>query len=457
MKGVKPPVERGREYNIEITGLGHSGEGVGKYEGFTVFVQQALPQEEVVVRIVEVKKNYATGRLRRVVRPSEKRRTPPCPVYYGCGGCQLQHLSYAGQLEAKGETVKAAVMRIGKLGDIELLSVLGAENEWNYRNKMQFPLGCEGGRTVSGCFAAGSHKVIPIDDCMIQHELNDRIAQAVKTYADRFNVPVYDEATGRGCLRHVMGRVGAATGQAMAVIVTAQAQLPHEAELTALLREAAPELVSIVQNINPRRTNVVLGAKNRVLWGSETIEEQLGHLKFKISPHSFFQVNTEQTLRLYEKALEFAELGGNETVVDAYCGTGTISLFLAQRAAKVYGFEIVEAAIRDAEKNAAANGITNVEFSVGDVVETLPELLAKGVRPDVIVVDPPRAGCEQKVLETFAAMQPKRMVYVSCNPASLARDLAVLQENGYKTVKIQPVDMFPQTYHVECVALIERR
>ncbi|WP_346356272.1 23S rRNA (uracil(1939)-C(5))-methyltransferase RlmD [Azotosporobacter soli] len=450
------PVVKEREYEIEISGLGHSGEGVGKYQGFTVFVPYALPQETVRVRIEKVKKTYAIGRLQKVLKESVNRRKPPCPVYYQCGGCQLQHLNYVGQLNVKRDMVVAAVARIGKLDSVPVFEVLGAADEWNYRNKMQFPIGKDGKKTLCGCYAAGSHRVIDIESCLIQRSVNDRIAQAVKQYADRFKVEVYNEESGRGVLRHVMGRSGNATGEALAVIVTSGAVLPKEQELVKLLREVAPELVGIVQNINDRQTNVVLGTENRTLWGRDMLKESLGPLTFSVSPHSFFQVNTKQALRLYETALEYANLSGSETVIDAYCGTGTISLFLAQKAAKVYGFEIVEAAIRDANKNAQENDVSNALFQVGDVVETLPKLVKSGVRPDVIVVDPPRAGCAQPVLEMFAAMQPERIVYVSCNPASLARDLAILAEQGYKTAKIQPVDMFPQTFHVESVALLER-
>ncbi len=450
------PVLKDREYTIEINGLGHSGEGVGKYERFTIFVPHALPGETVVARIAQVKKNYATGRLQKVVAESPDRRKPPCPVYYQCGGCQLQHLTYQGQLVVKRDTVVAAATRIGKLDGVPVLDVLGAADEWNYRNKMQFPLGSDGKRTLCGCYAAASHHVIDIDSCRIQQPVNDRIAQAVKDYADRFGVSVYNEETGRGVLRHVMGRSGDSTGEALAVIVTSGEPLPELQELVKRLRAAAPELVGIVQNINDRRTNVVLGPKNKTLWGNGTLNESLGSLTFAVSPHSFFQVNTKQALRLYQTALDYANLSGNETVIDAYCGTGTISLFLAQKAAKVYGFEIIDAAIRDANNNAKENGVTNAQFEVGDVVETLPQLVKSGVRPDVIVVDPPRAGCAQPVLELFAKLQPERIIYVSCNPASLARDLTILAEQGYKTVKIQPIDMFPQTFHVECVALLEK-
>lgn len=451
------PVTAGSRYIVEIIGLGHSGEGVGRFQDFTIFVPQALPGEVVEVQVSEVKKNYAKAKLTGVKQASAERVEPLCSVYQSCGGCQLQHLSYAGQLNAKRQQVVDAVTRIGKLADVVVHPTLGAANPWYYRNKMQFPVGKAGGKVAVGCYSQGTHAIINTKNCCIQHAVNNTIADQVRRIVTEFNIPTYDERTGDGVIRHVMGRVGTATGEVMVALVTAVDKLPSQEKVIAALRQAIPGLTSIIQNVNPKRGNIIMGETTRTIWGKDTITDKLGDLTFHISARSFFQVNTEQTVLLYGKAVEYAGLTGQETVIDAYCGTGTITLFLAGQAAKVYGIEIVKPAIADAWQNAQTNTIENVEFIAGDAVEVMPELYRNGIRPEVIVVDPPRAGCEPKVLETFVKMKPERIVYVSCNPASLARDLAILAEQGYQTVEIQPVDMFPHTHHVECVAKLMRK
>lgn len=451
------PVTAGSRYTVEIIGLGHSGEGVGRFQDFTIFVPQALPGEVVEVQVSEVKKNYAKAKLTGVKQASAERVEPLCSVYQSCGGCQLQHLSYAGQLNAKRQQVVDAVTRIGKLADVVVHPTMGAANPWYYRNKMQFPVGKAGGKVAVGCYSQGTHAIINTENCCIQHAVNNTIADQVRRIVTEFNIPTYDERTGEGVIRHVMGRVGTATGEVMVALVTAVDKLPSQEKVIAALRQAIPGLTSIVQNVNPKRGNIIMGETTRTIWGKDTITDKLGNLTFHISARSFFQVNTEQTVLLYGKAVEYAGLTGQETVIDAYCGTGTITLFLAGQAAKVYGIEIVKPAIADAWQNAQTNKIENVEFIAGDAVEVMPELYRNGVRPEVIVVDPPRAGCEPKVLETFVKMKPERIVYVSCNPASLARDLAILAEQGYQTMEIQPVDMFPHTHHVECVAKLIRK
>ena len=451
------PVQLGRTYTFSITGLGHSGEGVGRVEGFTVFVRYALPGETVTAVIDEVRTNFARGRLIRIEVTDPQRVNPQCPVYEACGGCQLQHLSYAGQLEVKRQAVQDSIQRIGKLMDVKTMPVLGMTDPWRYRNKAQFPVGCIGGEIITGCFAAGSHDIVSTQSCLIQNELNDRLLAAVRRNAASVGVAPYDEKTGQGVLRHVMGRVGIATGEVMAVLVTATRDFPGSEELVRQLRAAMPEIVSIQQNVNSGRTNVILGRETRVLWGNPVIYDRIGHFSFQISAESFFQVNAAQTQVLYEQAVKKAGLSGVETVFDLYSGTGTISLFLSEGASQVYGIEYSKAAVADAERNAADNGVRNVNFIAGDVAEKIVELQEKGIRPDVIVLDPPRAGCEEIVLRTAAAMEPSRIVYVSCNPATLARDLAILENMGYATREVQPADMFPQTFHVECVAVIERR
>lgn len=450
------PIKKGENYILDIVSLGHSGEGVGRYQDFTVFVPHALPGEQVKVNIIEVKKSYAKGRLIAVIRASAQRSEPACLLYQKCGGCQLQHLSYPAQLAAKRQQVVDAVTRIGKITDVDIKPTLGAADPWYYRNKMQFPVGLVNNEIAIGCFEQGTHRIVHTENCLIQHKANNIIAQQVRTVLSQLGIAPYDERTGQGVVRHVLGRVGTASGEVMVVLVTATNELPHKAEVIAQLQAKVPGLVSIVQNINNKNTNIIMGNRTITLWGKDNITDSLGDFNFNISARSFFQVNTLQANVLYDKAVEYAALTGTETVIDAYCGTGTITLFLARKAKKVIGIEIVEPAVKDANENAKRNDVSNVEFIVGDAIAVMPDLYKKGVRPDAIVVDPPRAGCERTVLETFVNMQPDRIVYVSCNPASLARDLAILAEYGYKAREIQPVDMFPQTFHVECVCKLVR-
>lgn len=453
------PVTKGKTYTIHIDRLGTSGEGVGKYEGFTVFVPYALPGEDVEATVILVKKTYATAALQVIKVASPDRVTPACPVYDRCGGCQLQHLSYEGQLKEKRQQVIDAFERIGHLKSVNVLPVLGAKNPWHYRNKMQFPVakGKKKGSLAIGCFAQATHKVIDVAECHIQKKENNAIAAVVRQWMKDFKIPPYDEDAGTGIVRHVMGRVGAQTGEVMVCLVTTRDQIPHMKDLVKMLRAAIPGLVSVVQNVNTRHTNVILGNKTRLIYGKDTITDSIGPLTFHISAQSFFQVNSEQAARLYETALQYADLKGKETVADVYCGTGTITLFLAQKAKEAYGIEIVAPAIKDAYKNAKDNKIKNASFILGDAVYKLPELIRRGIHPDVIVLDPPRAGCGVPVLQAIAHSKPKRVVYVSCNPATLARDAAILVEKGYHLDKVQPCDMFPATFHIENVAVFTRK
>ena len=450
------PVCKGRTYELQIDRLGTSGEGVGRYDNFTVFVPNALPGETVSVIIEEVKNSYARGRIKQILHESVDRVAPLCELYEECGGCQLQHLSYEAQLHAKRAQVVDALIHIGKLPQIPVMETLRAEEPWNYRNKMQFPIGRNSGKIVIGCFAQGSHRIINTENCHIQRAENNDLANAAREIAEQLHISVYNEDTHKGVLRHIVGRVGR-SNDLMAVIVTATKQLPRAKDFVRMLRERLPNLVSVHQNIQTYRNNVIMGRDTQLLWGRPTIIDSLGRLNFHISPRSFFQVNTRQAERLYEQALAYADLHGTETVIDAYCGTGTITLFLAQKARKVYGIEIVQPAILDARKNARDNNVKNAEFIVGDATAVMPALYKQGIRPDVVVVDPPRAGCTETVLRTFANMKPQRIVYVSCNPATLARDLAILKELGYLAQEVQPVDLFPQTSHVENVCLLRKQ
>lgn len=451
------PVQKGKTYTIDIVRLGTSGEGVGKYNDFTVFIPGALPGETAEARITLVKKQYAAAQLVRIVTASPDRVEPMCPVYAACGGCQLQHLSYEGELKEKRQQVQDALERIGHLHGIHVEPTLGSVSPWAYRNKMQFPVAPVGKKNIAiGCFAASTHQVIDVTSCAIQKEGNNQIADIVRQWMKTYKIPAYHEDLRTGIVRHVMGRVGVHTGEMMVCLVTACDMVPHMKDLVRMLRSELPQVKSIVQNVNTRHTNVILGPKTRVIYGAPTIHDSIGSLTFNISAQSFFQVNSEQAQKLYETALKFANLQGNETVADVYCGTGTITLFLAQKAKQVYGIEIVAPAIKDAIKNAKDNHIRNAEFILGDAVYKLPELIRNGIRPDVIVLDPPRAGCGEPVLQAIAQSKPKRVVYVSCNPATLARDLAYLDKHGYHPQKVQPVDMFSRTHHVETVCLLSR-
>ena len=449
------PVRKEETYELQIDRLGTSGEGVGRYDNFTVFVPNALPGETVSVIIEEVKNSYARGRIKQILHESVDRVAPLCELYEECGGCQLQHLSYEAQLHAKRAQVVDALIHIGKLPQIPVMETLRAEKPWNYRNKMQCPIGRNSGKIVIGCFAQGSHRIINTENCHIQRAENNDLANAAREIAEHLHIPVYNEDTHKGILRHIVGRVGR-SNDLMAVIVTATKQLPRAKDFVRMLRENLPNLVSVHQNIQTYCNNVIMGRDTQLLWGRPTIIDSLGQLNFHISPRSFFQINTRQAERLYEQALSYADLHGTETVIDAYCGTGTITLFLAQKARKVYGIEIVQPAILDARKNARDNHVKNAEFIVGDATAVMPALYKQGIRPDVVVVDPPRAGCTETVLRTFANMKPQRIIYVSCNPATLARDLAILKDLGYAAQEVQPVDLFPQTSHVETITLLLR-
>ena len=452
MKAVK----EGAVVEVEIASIGVGGEGVGRLPGgLTVFVPESLPDERVKIRLTKVKKSYAVGETMERLSDSPLRTVPVCPVYPACGGCQLQHLSYEGQLEAKRQQVIDALERIGHFKDLTVHPTLAAPSPWRYRNKVQFPVGKAGKNVRIGCYAKGSHDIIDTDVCYIQKEENDAVVKAVREAVEELRIPPYDEDRHTGVLRHVMGRVGMG-GDVMVVLVTATKELSGAKETVKLLRARLPRLVSVQQNIQTYRNNVILGRDTKLLWGKETILDRIGKLSFHVSARSFFQVNSEQAERLYQKVMDCAALTGRETVIDAYCGTGTISLFLARQARKVYGIEIVKPAILDAQKNARDNSVKNVEFIVGDATKIMPRLYREGVRADVVVVDPPRAGCTEEVLTTFANMAPARIVYVSCNPATLARDLAILTKSGYEMQEVRPVDMFPQTAHVETVVLMSR-
>ena len=450
-------IKKNSNYIMDITGMTHEGQGVGRIEGFTVFADGALFGEQVEVKIIKLNKTYAVGKLMYILKPSANRVTPFCEAYKRCGGCSLQHLNYDGQLAYKTNLVRENISRIGKLEDVTVRETIGMHPPFKYRNKAQYPVSNVNGAVVTGFYARHSHDVIDSKECGIQDETSDMVRKIVKEFINKKKIPVYDESTGKGLVRHVMTRAGFKTGEMMVALVINGNTLPYSQELIERLVSGLPAIKSICLNINTERTNIILGERNIKLYGNDTILDYIGKYKFHISPLSFFQVNPVQTEVLYGKALEYAALTGSETVFDLYCGIGTISLFLSEKAKMVYGVEVMEDAVNDARRNAEINNIKNVEFMAGQVEKVIPVLYSQGIKADVVVLDPPRKGCDEELLRTITDMQPQRVVYVSCNPATLARDLKYLGENGYKTVEVQPVDMFPWTTHVECVIRIQRK
>ncbi|UBK29450.1 23S rRNA (uracil(1939)-C(5))-methyltransferase RlmD [Clostridium perfringens] len=454
-------VEKNKEYIFDIISQGYEGEGIAKIDNkYPIFIEGALRGEKVKVRIVKVNKNFAYGKLMEVLEPSEERVNPPCAIYKRCGGCKLQHASYKAQLDFKWDRVKDCVSKIGKLDPSIVKYPLGMENPWRYRNKVQLPIGLINGEVKIGFFAPRSHDIIDMESCLIQDEIGDKVVKLTREWIEKFNIRPYNvdgEYDEKGIVRHIMIRRGFTTNEVMIVLVTNGEKLPHKEEFVDLMVKNIPGIKSVIQNINSKKTNVILGLESKTLWGEDTISDYIGDFRFNISPLSFFQVNPIQTEVLYGKALEYANLTGNEEVFDAYCGTGTITLFLSQKAKKVYGVEIIPQAIDNAWINAKENKVENVEFFVGESEVVIPDLINKGVKADVVVVDPPRKGCDKKLLDAITNIDAKKIVYVSCDPSTLGRDLQVLEENGYKTLEVQPVDMFPNTAHIENVALLIKK
>ena len=446
---------------IKIEDMGTEGEGIGKAEGFPLFVKDAVIGDEIKARIVKVKKNYGYGRLEEILTPSPFRATPRCTYNRQCGGCQLQSLSYDKQLEFKQQKVRNNLLRIGGFSAEELERIIepivGMEDCWHYRNKAQFPIGTDKqGNPIAGFYAGRTHTIIANTDCALGVSENKEILEAVLLWMRSYRIPAYEETSGKGLVRHVLIRKGFTSGELMVCLVINGKKLPKAKELVKALMQIK-NMTSVSYSINEKNTNVIMGTEIVPLWGKETIQDAIGDISFSISPLSFYQVNPVQTKKLYELAVEYAQLTGKETVWDLYCGIGTISLFMARRAGRVYGVEIIPQAIRDAKENAERNGIKNAEFFVGKAEEVLPEKYAReGISADVIVVDPPRKGCDEKCLETMLKMCPERIVYVSCDSATLARDLKLLREGGYEPVRVRAVDQFPMSVHVECVVLLSK-
>ena len=472
-------MKKNETFTATIEDLGVGGEGIGKVDGYPLFVKDALPGDVIKGIVTKAGSRYGYGRLTEILKPSPDRVEPRCPAARSCGGCTLQHLSYEGQLRYKEKKVRDCLTRIGgiDLTQVEWLPILGMSDKaasismesyydgaWHYRNKAQFPVRCDPkGKPVAGFFAGRSHRLIPVTDCDIQHPVIDEVVHCVLAFLQEYKIPPYDEEKHTGLVRHIYVRRGYHTGQVMVCLVV------NERGRADVLQGKGSELVerlceiegmtSIFLNLNTERTNVILGPEMILLWGQAHIEDRIGEIRYRISPQSFYQVNPVQTEKLYATALSFAELTGTENVWDLYCGIGTISLFLAERAAHVFGVEIVPEAVENAKENACLNSIDNVSFVCGaaeEVITDSGQCADAAGTADVIVVDPPRKGCDAALLETMVRMAPKRIVYVSCDPATLARDVKMLSGKGYEVRKVRAVDMFPQGGHVESVVGIQR-
>ncbi|MBE5964847.1 MAG: 23S rRNA (uracil(1939)-C(5))-methyltransferase RlmD [Lachnospira sp.] len=452
-------LEKNQDIELYIEDMTTDGEGVGKLDGFPLFVKDTVIGDKAIVKVIKLKKNYGYGRLMSIIEPSKDRVAPKCPIARQCGGCQIQELAYNKQLEFKANMVKNNIERIGGITEYEMEPIIGMEEPFYYRNKAQFPVGTDkNGNIVIGFYAGRTHCIIENDVCYIGSKRNADIVAAVKKYMLDNNVSAYNEADNKGLVRHILIREGINTEQLMVCLIINGKKLPNEEAFVKAL-QATGKIDSIMLNYNTQNTNVILGEEVRLLYGTPYIEDYIGDIKYRISPLSFFQVNPKQTYKLYSKALEYADLTGNEVVWDLYCGIGTISLFMAPHVKKVYGVEIVPPAIKDAKENAKLNNITNAEFFVGASEEVLPAYYNKhkDEYADVIVVDPPRKGCDEKLLDTIVKMAPKKVVYVSCDSATMARDIKYLSENGYKLEKVCPVDQFPHTCHVESVAVMHQQ
>ena len=443
-------LEKNQEYIVKIEDNGYKGEGIAKINNFTIFIPNAIKGEKVKILIVKVLATHAFGKLIEIIDKSPYRIDEVCSIYKKCGGCTYRHIDYSHTLEMKTENVKNC-LRKQKLDISSIKNIIGMGNPYYYRNKLQYPLGIgKDGKPVIGIYSERSHDIVPIKNCEIQNELSQEIANEIYKFILKYNIEIYNEKSLSGILRHVVIRIGIYTGEVMVTLVTNKRVIPKQKELILTLTQKYPQIKTIIKNINNKNTNVILGTENETIYGNGYIYDILGDYKFKISPLSFYQTNPVQTELLYNLVLEKAELTGNEIVFDLFCGIGTIGIFMAKRAKKVYGIEVIEDAIKDAKENAKINNINNIEFYAGKVEEVLKTL---SINPDVIVIDPPRKGCEQSTIETILKLKPNKIIYVSCNPATLARDLEMLRK-CYNVNEVQPVDMFPFTSHVECVTVL---
>lgn len=451
----KPIIEEGMKFPLTIKRLGINGEGIGYFKRNVVFVPGALPGEEITAQVTTVKRNFAEARILKMRTASPHRQAPPCPIYEACGGCQLQHLEYSQQLVEKRDLVMQALERYLKGVNVKVEKTIGMEDPWRYRNKSQFQTRLKGQKVIAGLFAEGSHQLLDIDECIVQHPDTTVITNAVKRILEDLKMPIYDGKTMKGIIRTIVVRTGVQTGEIQLVLVTTRAKLPHKELLLEKLQKIDTNLVSIVQNINKEKTSLIFGDETVTLYGKDTIHEELGELAFDLSARAFFQLNPTQTVKLYDEIKRAAQLRGTESIVDAYCGVGTIGLWLADGAKEIRGMDVIHESVVDAKANAKKQGIT-AKYVTGTAEKWLELWSNEGFVPDVLTVDPPRTGLDDSLLKTILKVQPKRFVYTSCNPSTLAKDLQQLTK-VYDIKYIQPVDMFPQTAQVEAVTLLERR
>ncbi|MFB5674502.1 23S rRNA (uracil(1939)-C(5))-methyltransferase RlmD [Paenibacillus terreus] len=442
---------------VTIKRLGIHGEGVGYYRRKAVFIDGALKGEVVKAKVIDVQPKFIKAELTDIEKRSPHRIEAPCPVFGVCGGCQIQHLSYEGQLEAKADIVREAFSRYAGLDNIRMKPALGMEHPWDYRNKAQLQLTRRQGEVIAGLYEAESHDIVDISGCPIQHPKVNEAVEKVKSVLEELRIPLYKDNGSRDGVRTIVVRHGFQSGHLQVTLVTAGSKLPRKDDFVRLLRLTLPEVTGISMNVNPKRTSLIFGDKTITLWGAEAMQESLGDLEFALSPRAFFQLNPQQTVKLYESVKAAAALTGRETVVDAYCGTGTIGLWLAPYAKEVRGIEVIPEAVEDAKHNAERNNRSNATFYVGEAEELLPRWVKSGFSPDIIVADPPRTGLDRKFLDTILRTKPERFVYVSCNPSTLAKDCKVLLDSGYAIEWVQPLDMFPQTSHVESVTLLVQK
>jgi 23S rRNA (uracil1939-C5)-methyltransferase len=451
-----PQLIKNENYKVEFSSVNHEGLGVGRIGNFTIFVFGALPNEVAIVKLIKIQKNYGYGKLEKILKRSPYRVNPICPHYTGCGGCNLMHINYEGELKIKYNTVKETLERIGKFEAVEVNDVIKMDNTAGYRNKIQAPFGMENGKVIFGFFRKRTHDIIPIKECFIHTPQTLDILNFIKNLCNEYRIPAYNEEKHQGIIRHVLIRDSRKNGDMMVVLVVTKENITELNVITEKIAKRYPQVKSIILNVNSERTNVILGKKFKTLYGKDVVVDSLGGLDFEIGASSFYQVNPVQTEKLYRTAINYANLTGNEIVIDAYCGIGTIGLLASKKAKMVYGVEVVEEAIKNANKNAQINNITNVSFVVGKSEVQIKKWDQEGIKADVIFVDPPRKGCDQEFLNTIIEMEIPKVVYVSCNVATLARDLRILADSGYELKAVQPVDMFPHTTHVECVTLMSR-
>ncbi len=457
MKSTETKLKAGDTIRLAIKRLGINGEGIGFYNKKVTFVTGALPGEEVIAKVTKPLPNRIEAEMVSIKKRSKDRVKPPCPIYEQCGGCQLQHLRYEAQLKEKKDIVRQAFSRYTDFDahHLPLKDTIGMEDPWNYRNKSQFQVAKKGASVLAGLYGLGSHKLIDLSNCMVQHPQTTSVTNTVKKILEDLNISIYNERKRSGIVRTIVTRVSFRTEKVQVVLITTQREIPKKDLLIKEMKKRLPEVTSILQNINGQKTSLIFGDETIHLEGDQTIQETLGDLSFELSARAFFQLNPVQTVKLYNEARKAAKLTGEEKVVDAYCGVGTIGLWLSERAGEVRGMDVIEESIKDANENAARHGINNATYVTGKAEELLPKWLKEGWKPDVIVVDPPRTGCDMTFLKTVAKIQPKRMVYVSCNPSTLAKDVDYLTKHGgFKIERLQPVDMFPHTAHVEVIATL---